>query len=181
MAELPIVADKKWLFELFTHCFIFKQPIGSRFSDRYLMFSIHVERVIDKPIHDVFAMLSDHENYAQFKGVDEANLLVHGKDDKNGLGAVREIIAGGANLHEEIVAFEPPYKLGYKVIKSKPLPYDHQLGEITLKEIDGKTHATWRSKGHITIFLLGSLYFDKQIQKNGGRAFGSILKQIGNS
>ena len=42
------------------------------------MFSIHVERVIDKPIHDVFAMLSDHENYAQFKGVDEANLLVHG-------------------------------------------------------------------------------------------------------
>lgn len=46
------------------------------------MFSIHVERVIDKPIHDVFAMLSDHENYAQFKGVDEANLLVHGKDDK---------------------------------------------------------------------------------------------------
>jgi uncharacterized protein YndB with AHSA1/START domain len=145
------------------------------------MFSIHVERVIDKPIHDVFAMLSDHENYAQFKGVDEANLLIHGKDDKNGLGAVREIIAGGANLHEEIVAFEPPYKLGYKVIKSKPLPYDHQLGEITLKEIDGKTHATWRSIGHITIFLLGSLYFDKQIQKNGGRAFGSILKQIGNS
>lgn len=144
------------------------------------MFSIQVERIIDKPIDFVFAKLSDHANYAQFKGVEASNLIVEGKLEKNGLGAVREIIAGGANLHEEIVVYEPPFKLGYKVVKSKPLPYDHQLGEITLKEIDGKTHATWRSIGHITILVLGSLYFDKQIQKNGGKAFGSILKQIGN-
>ena len=144
------------------------------------MFSIHVERIIDQPIDFVFAKLSDHANYAQFKGVEASNLIVEGKLEQNGLGAVREIIAGGANLHEEIVAYDPPYKLGYKVVKSKPLPYDHQLGEITLKEIDGKTHATWCSKGHITVFVLGSLYFDKQIQKNGGKAFGSILKQIGN-
>ncbi|MFW8591343.1 SRPBCC family protein [Glaciecola sp. 2405UD65-10] len=142
------------------------------------MFSICVERVIDKPIQEVFAALSDHENYAQFKGVDESNLIVEGKFDKNGVGAVREIIAAGANLHEEIVKYDPPYTLGYKIIKSTPLPYDHELGEVTLREENGKTHATWRSKGHITIFLLGSLYFDKAIQKNGSRAFGSILKQI---
>ncbi|MEM7421354.1 MAG: hypothetical protein AAF364_16760 [Pseudomonadota bacterium] len=91
---------------------------------------------------------------------------------------MREIIAGGANLHEEIVAFDPPYKLGYKVIKSKPLPYDHELGEITLEERGDKTHVTWRSVGHISIFLLGSLYFDKQVQNVGSRAFGSILKHI---
>lgn len=142
------------------------------------MFSIHVERTIDKPIDDVFAVISDHANYSQFKAIEQSNLIKEGAHEKNGLGAVREIISGGANLHEEIVAYEPPYKLGYKVIKSKPLPYDHQLGEITLEEKDGKTHVTWRSQGHITIFLLGSLYFDKQIQSVGSRAFGSILKQI---
>jgi uncharacterized protein YndB with AHSA1/START domain len=142
------------------------------------MFSICVERVINKPIQDVFDALSDHENYARFKGVDESNLIVKGTSDKNGLGAVREIIAGGANLHEQIVAYDPPYTLGYKIIKSTPLPYDHQLGEVTLREEDGQTHVTWRSKGHIKIFLLGSLYFDKAIQKGGSRAFGSILKQI---
>ncbi|MCB4435028.1 SRPBCC family protein [Alteromonas sp. McT4-15] len=142
------------------------------------MFSIHVERTINKPIADVFAVLSDHANYAQFKGVDKSTLLVEGKLEKNGLGAVREIVAGGANLHEEIVAFDPPYKLGYKVIKSKPLPYDHELGEITLEERGDKTHVTWRSVGHISIFLLGSLYFDKQVQNVGSRAFGSILKHI---
>lgn len=142
------------------------------------MFSIHVERTINKPIAEVFAVLSDHANYAQFKGVDKSTLLVEGKLEKNGLGAVREIVAGGTNLHEEIVAFDPPYKLGYKVIKSKPLPYDHELGEITLEERGDKTHVTWRSVGHISIFLLGSLYFDKQVQNVGSRAFGSILKHI---
>ena len=144
------------------------------------MFSIHVERTINKPIEEVFAILSDHANYAQFKAIERSNLLIKGKHETNGLGAVREIISGGSNLHEEIVAYEPPYKLGYKVVKSKPLPYNHQLGEITLKDKDGKTHVTWRSQGHITIFLLGSLYFDKQIQSVGSRAFGSILKQIDN-
>ena len=144
------------------------------------MFSIHVERTINKPIEEVFAILSDHANYAQFKAIEQSNLLIKGKHEINGQGAVREIISGGSNLHEEIVAYEPPYKLGYKVVKSKPLPYNHQLGEITLKDKDGKTHVTWRSQGHITIFLLGSLYFDKQIQSVGSRAFGSILKQIDN-
>ena len=144
------------------------------------MFSIHVERTINKPIEEAFAILSDHANYAQFKAIEQSNLLIKGKHETNGLGAVREIISGGSNLHEEIVAYEPPYKLGYKVVKSKPLPYNHQLGEITLKDKDGKTHVTWRSQGHITIFLLGSLYFDKQIQSVGSRAFGSILKQIDN-
>ena len=144
------------------------------------MFSIHVERTINKPIEKVFAILSDHANYAQFKAIERSNLLIKGKHETNGLGAVREIISGGSNLHEEIVAYEPPYKLGYKVVKSKPLPYNHQLGEITLKDKDGKTHVTWRSQGHITIFLLGSLYFDKQIQSVGSHAFGSMLKQIDN-
>tara|TARA_Y100000296_G_scaffold32701_1_gene37853 strand:- start:1513 stop:1953 length:441 start_codon:yes stop_codon:yes gene_type:complete len=144
------------------------------------VFSIHVERTINKPIDEVFAILSDHASYGQFKAIEQSNLLVEGKHEKNGIGAVREIISGGSSLHEEIVAYEPPHKLGYKVVKSKPLPYDHQLGEITLKDEGGKTHVTWRSKGHITVFLLGSLYFDRQIQSVGSRAFGSILKQIDN-
>lgn len=145
------------------------------------MFSISVERTINKPIADVFAMLSDHANYSQFKGVDGSSLLKEGSQDKNGLGAVREIKAAGATLHEEIVAFNPPYLLGYKIIQSTPLPYDHQLGEVTLSEVEGKTHVHWRSQGHITIPLLGNWYFDKQIEKGGQRAFGSILKFIDNA
>jgi uncharacterized protein YndB with AHSA1/START domain len=142
------------------------------------MFSIKVLRTINKPIAEVFAALSDHANYSTFKGIDKSRLIIEGKVDKNGLGAVREVVAAGAMLREEIVKYEPPYKLAYNVIFSKPLPYDHEIGEITLTENEGKTDVEWISKGTIKIPLLGPWYFDKQIQKNGGRAFGSILKEI---
>ncbi|MFT5278036.1 MAG: hypothetical protein ACI97K_001562 [Glaciecola sp.] len=145
------------------------------------MFSISVERKIDKPIEEVFKMLSDHANYSQFKGVEKSSLIKNGNEDINGLGAVREIVAGGGTLHEEIVAFDPPYVLGYKIIYSKPLPYDHQLGEVRLTKVDGQTHVHWRSKGHIQIPLLGSWYFDKKVESGGQRAFGSILKFIANN
>lgn len=142
------------------------------------MFSIRAERTIKKPIGEVFAALSDHANYAKFKAIDESRLIKNGAYDTNGLGAVREIIAGGATLHEEIVTYNPPYQLAYKIVFSSPLPYNHELGEITLSEKGDKTHVVWVSKGTITTPIIGKWYFDKQIQKNGARAFGSILKAI---
>ncbi|MGB3726315.1 MAG: SRPBCC family protein [Glaciecola sp.] len=142
------------------------------------MFNIRVERTINKPIKEVFDYISDHANYAQFKGVDTARLVKAGEQDENGLGAVREMVAAGATLHEAIVRFEPPYILGYKIVYSKPLPYKHLLGEITLSETQEGTKAVWVSQGTIDIPLLGKWYFDKQIQKHGSRAFGSILKFI---
>jgi uncharacterized protein YndB with AHSA1/START domain len=142
------------------------------------MFSINVQRTINKPIAEVFAALSDHANYQTFKGIDKSRLVTQGANDTNGLGAVREIVAAGATLHEKIVKYEPPYTLGYLITYSKPLPYQHELGEITLTEQGEQTHAQWVSKGHINIPILGTLYFDKQIQKHGSRAFGSILKAI---
>lgn len=144
------------------------------------MFSISVERTIDKPIAEVFKVLTDHANYSQFKAVDKSSLISEGKNEVNGFGAVREIQAAGATLHEKIVAFEPPNLIGYKITYSKPLPYKHELGEIKLTETAGKTHVHWRSQGHINIPLLGKWYFDKQVEKVGQRAFGSILKFIDN-
>lgn len=143
------------------------------------MFSIKVERTINKPIDIVFAMLSDHANYSQFKGVDASSLVEKGVDDPNGLGAIREIVAAGGTLHEKIVAYEPPTLLSYQIVYSKPLPYQHELGQIRLVAIDENTTSVeWVSKGRISIPLLGPWYFDKQLQKNGARAFGSILKSI---
>ena len=151
------------------------------------MFNVSVERTIKKPIEEVFAILSDHANYSQFKGIDKSSLLTEGTVHKNGLGAVREIGTASGTLHEEIVRYESPEDndgktalIGYKIIFSKPLPYDHQLGEVRLSETDGYTHVQWVSKGRIKIFLLGPFYFDKQIQKYGARAFGSILKYVDN-
>ncbi|WP_371195703.1 SRPBCC family protein [Glaciecola sp. SC05] len=142
------------------------------------MFHIQIQRQINKPIEEVFSAISDHANYDSFKGVDESRLIEEGADDKNGLGALREIVAGKSVLHERIVKFERPFQLGYLIEYSKPLPYQHELGLISLSETEGGTLVKWESKGHINIPILGSWYFDKQIQKHGARAFGSILKSI---
>jgi uncharacterized protein YndB with AHSA1/START domain len=142
------------------------------------MFRISVKRQINKPIDEVFDALSDHANYHRFKGVDASRLIEQGSTEPNGLGALREIVAGKAVLHERIVKFERPYTLAYLIEYSKPLPYKHEHGQITLEERDDTTFALWESRGHIAIPLLGTWYFDKQIQKFGGRAFGSILKSI---
>ncbi len=142
------------------------------------LFSISVERLIDKPIQDVFSKISDHASYSKFKGIDDSSLIKKGLDNENGLGAIREIVSAAGTLHEEIVGFEPPYFMAYKIVYSKPLPYNHEMGEIRLTEKEGKTHVHWQSKGYIKIPFLGPLFFDKKIQTQGARAFGSILKAI---
>lgn len=157
------------------------------------MFKISVTRRINKPINEVFSLLSDHANYSRFKGIDESRLIQQGHEDKNGLGAIREIISAAGTLHEEIVRFETPAQsdnktavIGYKIIFSEPLPYEHFLGEVHLSQTGGQissqvnsvTDVKWISQGRINTFLLGPFFYDKQIQKHGSRAFGSILKYI---
>jgi hypothetical protein len=142
------------------------------------MFNIRVERQISKSAEEIFVALADHANYQKFRAIDKSTLLEPGTNEPNGLGALREIIAGKSVLHERIVEFKRPYHLAYIIEYSKPLPYQHELGSITLQENEDGTLVIWESKGHINIPLLGNWYFDKQIEKVGSRAFGSILKAI---
>jgi uncharacterized protein YndB with AHSA1/START domain len=142
------------------------------------VFSIKVERQINKPADEIFALLEDHANYQNFRAIDKSTLLEHGTQEANGLGALREIVAGKSVLRERIVEFKRPHCLAYIIEYSKPLPYQHDLGLITLSETEAGTLVVWESKGHINIPFLGTWYFDKQIEKIGSRAFGSILKAI---
>lgn len=50
------------------------------------MFKIKVERIVNKPINEVFEALSDHANYALFKAVGVAKLLTEGDNERNGVG-----------------------------------------------------------------------------------------------
>ena len=142
------------------------------------MFRINVERIINKPIGEVFEYLSDHENYSHFPVVDKSELLEQGKDDKNGLGALRRVEIGVTSLEERITLFERPTRLYYLIEKSKPLPFIHDLGEIELFEQGSQTKVIWRSEGHINIPIIGSLVFDKLINKQGAAGFNKILNWI---
>jgi carbon monoxide dehydrogenase subunit G len=142
------------------------------------MFSIKVERLINKPVVDVFNFLADHENYCNFPGVDKSELLEQGQHEKNGLGALRRVSLGPIKLEERITAFEKPNKLHYQIEKSSPLPFLHDRGEIQLLEEGSQTRVIWLSDGHIDIPIFGNLIFDKMINKQGAAGFIKVLEWI---
>lgn len=141
------------------------------------MFDIKVTRVVKKDINTVFDMLANHAQYKKFPGVSGSKLLEKGKTEENGLGALRMIDTGSVVLHERIVKFERPNKLGYLIEYSKPLPFAHDLGEIVLSEHEEGTLVEWSSKGRINIPFIGGM-FDRRFQNMGGRSFAAILKSI---
>lgn len=144
------------------------------------MFKIKVERIVKKPIDEVFKALSDHASYGLFKAVGVAKLVTEGDEERNGVGALRTIQTGPVKFWERITAFERPTQIQYQIEKARPIRMQHDKGIIDLKDLgDGTTQVTWVSEGRLIISLplLGRL-LDRKMQKQGTIAFNSILKSI---
>ena len=142
------------------------------------MFHIRVEQLMKKDIDSVFEALSDHAGYERYAGVKRSVLVQPGEREENGTGAVRHVMAELMEFHERITAFERPKRMGYRILKSRPLPISHERGEITLTPENGGTHVLWESVGRVDVPLLGSLVLDKLAEKWGYRAFKGFLKSI---
>jgi hypothetical protein len=67
----------------------------------------HLHALIER----VWEFFSDYEGYTSFKGVSKAKLLQEGSSEKNGVGAVRMVRVTGVTFIEDIVTFDPPYRL----------------------------------------------------------------------
>lgn len=142
------------------------------------MFKIKVERIVKKPINEVFEALSDHASYGLFKAVGTAKLLTEGDEERNGVGALRSVQTGAFKVWERITAFERPTHMQYKIEKSKPIRMQHNKGMIDLKDLgDGTTHVTWLSEGRIVVPLIGWA-LDRKMQKQGTKVFNSMLKSL---
>lgn len=144
------------------------------------MFKIKVERIVKRPIDEVFEALSDHASYGSFKAVGVAKLVAEGDEERNGVGALRTIQTGPVKFWERITAFERPTHMQYQIEKARPIKVKHYKGIIDLKDLgDGTTHVTWVSEGRLVVPLplIGRL-FDRQMQKQGTIGFSSILKSI---
>ena len=144
------------------------------------MFKVTVERLIAKDIDTIFEALTDHENYQQFPGISASALLEQGSAEKNGVGALRSIVAGPLSINERITHYDRPARFGYQIVKSRPLPIQHEGGDIVLSEVEGGTRVVWSSYGRVKIPLLGSLFLDRVLQQKLGRGFNAVLNSIAN-
>ena len=87
---------------------------------------------VQRPVDHVWAVLADHEGMTSWGPGLKVSLDKEGATDRNGLGAVRRIAAPGPApaIVEEIVAFEPGRKLGYRALSG--VPFKNYGGEVVL-------------------------------------------------
>jgi len=116
-----------------------------------------IKAYIHAPIERVWDIISDHEGYQEvFRVMTSCKLIKEGVDDRNGVGAVREILAGRVRFVEEILVFEAPNKIEYKIIECS-LPFEHKLGRIDLIDRGEGTELHWVSTFRLKVPLIGGL------------------------
>lgn len=139
------------------------------------MYKVRVERLIDKPIDEVFEILTNHAQYSQFPGIKKSDLLEPGNIEPNGKGALRYIDAGKMQLKERIIGFERPNSMAYHIESSEPFFIDLKKGEITFTEEQGGTRVIWVSEGYIKTPIIGPL-LDRLFEGQFAQGFGAMLK-----
>jgi uncharacterized protein YndB with AHSA1/START domain len=98
--------------------------------------------VSTSPDH-VWGVLSDHEGMTDWGPGLSVTLRAEGAADRNGVGAVRVIAAPGPapSIVEEVTAFEPGRRLGYKALSGVPLR--NYQGDVVLREVPGGTEISY--------------------------------------
>lgn len=141
------------------------------------MYKIEIEELLDMPIEAAFNMLTDHANYKLYPGINGSQLLKSGREERNGLGAVREIKVSGAKLQEEIVKFDRNRLMEYRVIEAKPFRIVHPLGRMVFSEVEGKTRVKWTSEFSVQVPLIGG-WLDNYVGPRMANGFSIMLQGV---
>ncbi|MCR9159181.1 MAG: SRPBCC family protein [Nannocystaceae bacterium] len=99
-------------------------------------------------------VLTTHEEMPSwFKVVRKAVLDPAGRDERNGLGAVRHLHAVGPAVVEEVIEWEPPRRYVYALRGGAPIR--NHRGEVTVEAASDGAKATWRIQFEPMIPLSG--------------------------
>ncbi|MFP1154405.1 polyketide cyclase [Mycobacterium sherrisii] len=104
------------------------------------MVTLHVEHTIAASPERVFDWLADPVNLATAPLIFKA--AWRRDSPPPGVGAVREVIAAGAWLREEITAYDAPRSYSYRVVRSFPAS-EHEGGTIAVSPLGAGTHVEW--------------------------------------
>jgi uncharacterized protein YndB with AHSA1/START domain len=98
-------------------------------------------RQVDKPANTVWQVLADHRGIANWGPGMSVEMERDGSPTAAGVGAIRVISGPAVRIREEIIAFEPGRRLGYRALSGIPIP--GWAGEVTLAETAGRTTIRW--------------------------------------
>jgi uncharacterized protein YndB with AHSA1/START domain len=121
------------------------------------MQTARMQITFDVPIERVWEVLIDYPGYARFPGIDAARVLEPGREHPAGVGARREVSVAGTTFVEEIVEFEPPRVLAYRIVSSRPIKIVHEIGRTRLTARGNQTDLDWETTGTVGIPVIGGL------------------------
>ena len=109
------------------------------------MHKVEVNRTVDAPLERAWAVYTDHAGWNAWAGLQHSSVEREGAVERNGAGAVRCLGSYGFNAWEEILEFEPPARMTYRVVKGG-LPMKNHLGEVLFEPDGPGTKVTWRCR-----------------------------------
>eukprot|EP01137_Pigoraptor_chileana_P020229 Opistho-2@82329 len=87
-------------------------------------------------IDAVFDFYTDHVGWPAWTSAGSVALEKEGTPNKNGVGCIRAITTAGVfTVREEVLTFERPHNMTYRVLSGMPVMSDH-LGEVAFEECD---------------------------------------------
>ena len=116
------------------------------------------------PRESVWRVVANADDWADWGNWHAAEIRREGNPSPGGLGAVKALTANSRGLNgkrvvsvEEITEYDPPTRLGYKLLSGLPLRDYH--ASITLADAPGGgTDITWRSQFEGKFPLVGGVF-----------------------
>jgi uncharacterized protein YndB with AHSA1/START domain len=102
---------------------------------------VEVDRVIEAPPEEVFAKYTDHVGWSRWAGAGPVRLARVGSPERNGVGAVRAF-ERAMGLQEEVIEFEPPRHMAYRVVRGGFPIKDHR-GDVRFEPHPRGTRIVW--------------------------------------
>lgn len=129
---------------------------------------ISVRGVTAADADTVYALLRDGASWPRWSPLGSFELVRAGKDEPEGLGAIRLFRTGGIRSYEEIVALEPGRRFGYAL--DHGLPLRDYIAYVDLSPVEGGTEIHWHST--FTAKIPGTGWFYRRFL---GRFIGQVV------
>ncbi len=113
-------------------------------------------RRFSAPPQAVWDVYTDHAHWQDWAGIGSSTLAHEGSPDRNGCGALRVLGTGPVRAYEEVVDFDPPKRMTYRVVKGG-LPMKDHLGEVRFEPDGEGTRVVWSCRFESRIPGAGAL------------------------
>jgi uncharacterized protein YndB with AHSA1/START domain len=107
------------------------------------------------PREVVWDVMTDHVRYARWSSAKRVVMECTGSPDPAGVGAIRVFETGPMKVREEVVEFDPPSRMVYRLASG--LPVRDYRSEMVLEGGDSVTVLTWSSRFDPKVPLTGGL------------------------